>query len=243
MQAYDIIMLIVLGATTFIGFRKGLVWQIASVAAIVLSYLVAVQFRDVIAQRIDAQPPWNTFLAMLILYVATSFVIWLVFQLVRGVIDKAKLKDFDRQLGAVFGLAKGALLCVIITLFAVTLLDDNLRQQVIRSRSGLYIAQLLDKADSVMPTELHDFLHPYLDRLDEGLKGGPETAPESDEFRELERWLENGQGGETRLGAGSGARISGDAPAADPFYQPPREATPYRADADRQSRYRVLERR
>ncbi len=194
MQVYDIIMLVVLAATTLIGFRKGLAWQVASVAAIVVSYLVAIQFRDVLSARISAEPPWNTFLAMLILYVATSFVIWLLFQFVRGFIDRAKLREFDHQMGAIFGMAKGVLLCVIITLFAVTLSGDEQRQQIINSRSGLYIAKLLDRADAVMPEELHDFLHPYLHRL-EGHEGPSLEVPEMDDLRRLEDWLENGQGG------------------------------------------------
>lgn len=197
MEAYDIIMLIVLVVATFFGFRKGLAWQIASLGAIFCSYLVAVRFRDVVADKINATPPWNSFLAMLILYVASSFVIWLIFQFVRGFIDRAKLKDFDRQLGAVFGMAKGVLLCVIITLFAVTLLGDDLRRQIIDSRSGLYIARLLDRADAVMPEEMHDFLHPYLHQLDGRLEGAPTSTSEprfgesGDDLRELEQWLED----------------------------------------------------
>jgi membrane protein required for colicin V production len=232
MQTYDIIMLIVLGATTFIGFRKGLVWQLASLAAIVVSYLVAVQFRDVLSNHIDAEPPWNTFLAMLILYIGTSFVIWLVFQFVRGFIDRAKLREFDRQLGAIFGLAKGVLLCVIITLFAVTLLGDQQRQQIIDSKSGLYIAQLLDRADAVMPDELHDFLHPYLHRLD-GDPSVPSMGQDLDEFRRLEDWLEGGQGLEPWGGRSSSASTNGlnSSPAADGFGG--RQSAPaYQAERD-----------
>jgi membrane protein required for colicin V production len=206
MQAYDIIMLIVLAAATFFGFRKGLVWQIASVAAIVVSYFVAMQFRDVVAQKLNAAPPWNTFLAMLILYVATSFIIWVAFQLVRGAIDKAKLKEFDQQLGALFGFAKGVLLCVIITLFSVTLLGPDLRQQIIDSKSGLYIAQLLDRADAVMPEELHEYLHPYLSRLDPGAMEGQQPAlPELDDLQKLEEWLDQGQGEGARFGNNAGS--------------------------------------
>ncbi len=189
MQAYDIIMLIVLAASTFLGFKKGLAWQIASLAAIIVSYVVAVQFRDVVATHIDTAPPWNTFLAMLILYIATSLVIWLAFQLIRGFIDRAKLKEFDQQLGAIFGLAKGAALCIIITLFAVTLLTDNLRQQIIDSHSGLYIARILDRANGVMPDELHEFLHPYLEQLEQRM--GDTESPPGDEFREMEQWLDD----------------------------------------------------
>jgi membrane protein required for colicin V production len=228
MQTYDIIMLIVLGATTFIGFRKGLAWQLASVAAIVASYVVAVQFRDVLAQHIDAQPPWNTFLAMLILYIGTSFVIWLMFQLVRGMIDRAKLREFDQQLGAIFGLAKGVLLCVIITLFAVTLLDDQKRQQIIGSRSGLYIAQLLDRAHAVMPEELHELLHPYLHRLDD-----PSAPPEPDEFQRLEDWLEKGQGRGTWDGrASSAASDDFDRPSAIDVFRGFQSTPAYQAERD-----------
>lgn len=246
MQAYDIIMLIVLGVTTLIGFRKGLAWQIASVAAIVVSYVVAVQFRDVVADKIAADPPWNTFLAMLILYVATSFLIWAVFQLVRGFIDRAKLNEFDQQLGAIFGLAKGVLLCVIITLFAVTLLGDRSRQQIIQSRSGLYIARLLDKADHVMPEELHDLLHPYLHRLDERLED-VDARGSRDDFDRLEDWLEGGgQGGSSQLGAQDQDDGAHSFPLSDqdPFYRDPEADTSYyRAQGDtRQRRYHAFER-
>ena len=77
-----------------------------------------------------------------------------------------KLKEFDRQVGALFGFAKGVLLCVLITLFAVTLLSEPQRQAICNSKSGYYIAILLDKADAVIPGEVHEVLDPYIDRLD-----------------------------------------------------------------------------
>ena len=82
MQTYDIVMLVVLVAATLFGAWKGLAWQIASLASIVASYFVAVEFRDQVAQMLTAEPPWNKFLAMLILYVGTYFVIWLAFRFV-----------------------------------------------------------------------------------------------------------------------------------------------------------------
>lgn len=170
METYDILMIVVLVAATLFGAWKGLAWQIASLAAIVASYYVAFNFRDELAQHIHTAPPWNVFLAMLILYVGTSFAIWVVFRLVSGVIDRVKLKEFDRQIGALFGLAKGVLLCVIITLFAVTLATEQQRQAIIRSKSGYYIAILLDKSDPVLPKEVRDVLHPYIHQLDEQIQ-------------------------------------------------------------------------
>lgn len=172
MQIYDFVMLAVLLGATLFGAWKGLAWQLASMASIFLSYLIAVQFREAVAPMIKATPPWNVFLAMLILYVGTSLVVWVLFRFVAAFIDRVRLKEFDRQFGALFGLAKGVLLCVVITLFAVTLLSDTQKQSIINSYSGYYIAQLLDKAHGVMPEEVHDVIGPYLHRLDDELGPG-----------------------------------------------------------------------
>jgi len=167
MQIYDIIMLLVLVGAVAYGAWKGLAWQIASLAALIVSYFVAVRFRLPLAERIEAPQPWNVFAAMLILYLATSLVIWLGFRMVKGFIDKLKLKDFDHQVGALVGGAKGVLLCVVITLFAITLLKESQQQAIVTSRSGYYIAVLLDSAHGVMPPEVHEVLHPYIHKLDE----------------------------------------------------------------------------
>ena len=45
MQVYDIIMIVVLLGTTMFGAYKGLAWQVASLAAVVASYLVAMKDR------------------------------------------------------------------------------------------------------------------------------------------------------------------------------------------------------
>jgi membrane protein required for colicin V production len=181
MQAYDILMLLVLAAAVVWGAWKGLAWQIASLASIGLSYFVALNFRTPLAGVINASPPWNVFLAMLILFLGTGLVVWVGFNLVAELIERVKLKEFDRQLGALFGAAKGILLCVLITLFAVALLGDSQRQAICNSRSGYYIAVLLDRADLVMPPELHGVLEPYLERFDRDVPhdhAGAEPEPE-----------------------------------------------------------------
>ncbi len=170
MQPYDVIMLAVLAGAALFGLWKGLAWQAASLASLVASYLVALNFSGRIAPYISAEEPWNRFAAMAILFVATGAAVWLVFGLLRQAIEKARLASFDRQLGAIVGAAKGVLLCVVITFFAVTLSDRG-REQVLRSRSGEYIARLIDRAHPLIPPELHDVLGPYLHELEEQLQG------------------------------------------------------------------------
>jgi membrane protein required for colicin V production len=197
MQPYDIFMIVVLVGATLFGAMKGMAWQMASLGSIVLSYFVALSFSEKLAPMFSAQAPWNRFLAMLVLYILSSFTVWMIFRIVAGAIDRVRLKEFDRQLGALFGAFKGALLCIAITFFAVTL-SVTARGSVLKSKSGGYIAQILNKADTVMPKEIHNVLDPYIDRLERGLDpnqpnpgSGPDSSPMQDTFqREIDRGID-----------------------------------------------------
>lgn len=177
METYDIIMLVVLAGAGLFGAIKGFAWQLASIASIVLSYFVAYNFREPLSQSIQADPPWNRFLAMLILFIGTSLVIWVAFRMVSNTIDRLRLKEFDRQIGALFGLAKGALYCILVTMFAVTLLGESVREKIVVSRSGHYIASVLDRSEAIIPEEIHGVVGPYLERFDKNFKAGERAAP------------------------------------------------------------------
>ncbi|MEZ6074497.1 MAG: CvpA family protein [Pirellulaceae bacterium] len=160
-------MLIVLGMATIFGAIKGFAWQVASLASIIVSYVVAYRFRFDVAEMIQAKPPWNQFLAMLILYVGTSFVIWVGFRLLSTSIDRVAAERIDRHLGAAFGLAKGLVYCLLITMFATSLLGPKQQAAICHSRSGYYIAKAARQRMGILPSEIHDVVGPYLARLDE----------------------------------------------------------------------------
>lgn len=168
MQAYDVFMLTVLGAAIAWGAFKGLAWQIASIASIGLSYFVAVNFRGPVSQFFHYDPPeWNNLLAMLVLYIGTSVVIWVAFNLIRDFLEKVQLKEFDRQIGGLVGGVKGVLICTVITMFTVGLGTETQRQAVVTSRSGYYIARLLEKVEPLLPAEYQQQLAQTIDQLEQ----------------------------------------------------------------------------
>jgi membrane protein required for colicin V production len=173
-QPYDIFMLAVLAGATLFGLWKGMAWQLASLASLVFSFLAALRLSGSLAPYISAQAPWNRFIAMLILFIVTSLAVWLVFRLVAGAIDRVKLKEWDRQVGALFGLATGVLLCLVITFFAVTL-SESVRQAVLQTYSGRYMALLVQKGTPAMPEEVRRVLGKYIEELDRKLD--PKTPP------------------------------------------------------------------
>lgn len=176
METYDIIMLVVLAAAAILGAIKGFAWQIASIASISLSYWVAMRFREPFSQQIHAEPPWNMFLAMFILFVGTMLAIWILFRMLSRTIDRLKLRSFDHQLGGLLGLAKGVIYCVLITMFALSLMGDAARTQIVQSRSGYYIAKILSYSDQIIPAEIQQVVGPYLERLDDQLRADDADA-------------------------------------------------------------------
>lgn len=173
MQGYDLVMIAVMLIAIVRGYSKGLAWQISSIASIAVSYFVAYRFRDLVAPMIKMPDPWRGTVSMLVLFVATSLVIWLLFQSIRGAIEKAKLKDFDQQLGAIFGGVKGAIWCTVITLIALTFLGQSVSDHIVNSQSGGYIARFLANSKKLMPPEVRQVIQPYIEHAESKLQERP----------------------------------------------------------------------
>ncbi|MEM6979984.1 MAG: CvpA family protein [Planctomycetota bacterium] len=165
MAIYDWLMLIVMTVAMVWGGLKGFAWQLASITSIAMSYAVAYNYREPFSGNIHWDEPSNRFLAMLILFIGTSLVASVLLRMFSGIITRITLKEFDRQMGAFFGLLKGGLICVLITLFAITLMGQSTQKQISQSRSGQLITKLLDQTDIVMPPELDHVVGPMLARM------------------------------------------------------------------------------
>ena len=176
MSIYDIVMLIVFLGSVWFGFRKGLAWQVASLLSIVLSYFVAVNFRNPVAALISAQEPWNQFAAMLILFLGTSLVVWTVFASFSRNIKKMNMGGFDRQAGAILGAFKGGILCMLATVFAVSLFQPT-RNMVHNSKAGHYVVSGIRQFARFTPSELVPYLEPHIQNFDNSIGQTPTKKP------------------------------------------------------------------
>jgi len=178
-QPYDLLMLAVLVLSAAFGAWKGMAWQVAAVASLVVSTLVAIRFGTVLSPHIHVEEPWNYCVAVMILYVLVSLMIWLMFRMVADIIDRVQLKEFDRQIGALFGLAKGVIWCMLITFFAVSFSEPT-RQKVLRARSGYYAALLVHRGTPLLPERVRAVLGRYIEEFDRKLDPTEMAEPESD---------------------------------------------------------------
>ena len=165
LEGYDLVMLGILAGAALLGYFKGMVWQLAWIAGIVASSYVSFRFGAMLAPFFGTQAPWNRFAAMLAVYVGTSLAVWLVFRVISGAINAVHLSAFDHQLGLLLGLAKGVLLCVVVTFFSV-ILAPSYRHQIVASRSGRLVAELIVRADTYLPKEIHETVDPFVKQFE-----------------------------------------------------------------------------
>lgn len=165
---YDVLVVGVLLFAVIRGATKGIVWQLATIAALVLCFAFSEGLSQAIAPYITLKPPLNRWVAMFGLYLFFSFLSFAVARSLKNWIDKAQFVEYDRHLGSVFGFIKGVIFVMVMTFFGVTLTQQmpDLRSSIFDSQTGKIAAVVMDRLHPVMPDELHDVLGPYIHSLD-----------------------------------------------------------------------------
>jgi membrane protein required for colicin V production len=164
-EIWDLLVVGVIAFSVIRGAVKGLVWQLATIASIVLCFMFAESLSIVLAPMIGLKEPLNRWVAMFLLYLIFSFLAFAVARSMKTMIEEAKFTEYDRHMGAVLGLLKGVGIALILTFFSVTL-SEQARNHVMGTISGKYAAIIMDRLHPVMPTELHAVLEPYIHSLD-----------------------------------------------------------------------------
>lgn len=161
---YDIAVLGVLVYSMARGASRGLIWQFATIAGIILCLMFAETFSAVVSPHISLAPPHNEWVTMFGAYLFFSFISFGAARMLTKGIEGAGLKEYNAHLGAVFGLAKGAVVCLVATFFLATL--DATHNVIANSKSGYYAALTMQKIHPIMPEKLHDALDRYIHSLD-----------------------------------------------------------------------------
>ncbi len=176
---YDILVVCILLYFLAKGAARGLVWQLASIAGILLCVTFAGTASKVIGPHINLAPPTNHWAVMFITYLLASFVAFGLARTLNGWIEKLELKEYNRHLGAIFGLVKGALLVLIMTFMIVTF-SEKTRGMLKDSRAAHISAQLIHQIEPIIPARLHQELAHYLDLFD-ATKFAEQSIPESEQ--------------------------------------------------------------
>lgn len=166
---YDILVLAILIYFTVRGAAKGMVWQLAGIAGIVICFLFADGISAAAGPYVSLEPPLNNWVILFGAYVVFTLISYVIAGQITEYLAKVKLKEFDKHLGAVFGFVKGVILCLIITFLAVTMSEDA-REALKNSRSGVAAARIVKTVHpyiEILPQNLVDALEKYIHLLDD----------------------------------------------------------------------------
>ena len=157
MSPYDLAMVGVVIAGMIWGAFRGITWQLASMASLVLGYAVSFPASAQLAPHFPGEPIVARALAMLTLYVAVSGGIFLLAWSVRAVLRRWQFEAYDRHLGMVLGGLEGAILGMVATVFVISLAPQT-RGPILGSTSGRVVGGLLDAVQPALPGEVRSML-------------------------------------------------------------------------------------
>jgi uncharacterized membrane protein required for colicin V production len=162
MTIYDVAMVGIVVAGMVWGAWRGITWQLASIASLVLGYSVAHPLSAQLAPQLQqfGGPVVARALAMILIYAAVSGGVFLVAWIVRSTLRRLKFEAFDRHLGMIMGGLEGALLGLIATLFVVSLAPQS-RAQIFTSPSGRIVGRVMNVVGPVLPGEVRQELEPF----------------------------------------------------------------------------------
>jgi membrane protein required for colicin V production len=160
MTVYDGAMLAVVLAGLVWGAIRGITWQLASMASLVLGYMVAYPVSGQIASSFPGPPAAARALALLACYAGVSAGVFGVAWMVRTTLRQWKFEAYDRHLGMLLGGMEGATLGIVATVFVVSLAPQT-RTPILTSTAGRAVCQVLDVVEPILPSEIRAELSPF----------------------------------------------------------------------------------
>ncbi len=160
MTPYDAAMAGVIVAGMVWGAFRGITWQLASMASLVLGYMVSHALSAPLAPYFPGEPVVARALAMLTVYFLVSGGVFLTAWVIRATLSKMKFEAFDRHLGMLLGGLEGALVGLVVTLFVVSLAPQT-RGPIFASPTGKAVGQLMSVIGPVLPAEARGVLAPF----------------------------------------------------------------------------------
>jgi len=157
----DWIAVALLGVSLLFGLVRGLVFEVISLAGWVAAFFGAQWFAADVAAWLpisgDPEASWRYALAFVLVFVAVAFGVGLLAALIRRLIAAVGLRPVDRMLGAVFGLARGAvaLLAVAVVVHLLSLSESAWWRE---AHSAVVLDAALQGLKPALPEKLASYL-------------------------------------------------------------------------------------
>ena len=142
MNYLDIIISILLLLFGWKGFRKGLIIEVVTLLAFAVGIYGALHFSDFTAEHLqdfmEINPQYINTIAFVLTFILLVIAVNLIGRWVTNLIKALNLNFFNKLGGAVFGVAKGVLLCSVFVMVLNNLQLIGVVKPEVREQSKLY---------------------------------------------------------------------------------------------------------
>ncbi|RZL42739.1 MAG: CvpA family protein [Variovorax sp.] len=117
MTAFDWLAIALIGLSALYGVTRGLVFEVISLLGWGAAFWCAQAFATGVAAWLpigEAEAAWRYPLAFVLVFVGVAFGVGLAASLMRRLVSAAGLSPVDRTLGGAFGLARGAVVLLVL---------------------------------------------------------------------------------------------------------------------------------
>lgn len=156
----DIALLVVLGLSVLIGLWRGFVFEIVSLLGWLVAFVIANSAGPVLADFVPfgGEPQVKLWIAYIFVFVAILVTCTLLARMLRALIAATPLSFVDHLLGGVFGVVRGALICVVLA--TLVMLSPYASSTTWKNSHGaLWLGMALEGLKPVLPQSLNVHIH------------------------------------------------------------------------------------
>jgi len=160
MAATDWILIAALAASMLLGALRGLVYEVLSVMGWIAAFLLAQWFSPDVAEKLPMQNSGEALryaAAFVLVFIASVFIAGLISALMKKIISVVGLRPVDRMMGAIFGLFRGLILLLALSVVVhMTALQES--DWWLESQGGPMLMTLLKGLRPMLPEKFGAYL-------------------------------------------------------------------------------------
>lgn len=169
MNVLDIIIGVPMLIFIFLGWKKGLVREVATLVGLLVGIWAAVHLSQLVAELIGLEGENAVLIAFLVCFIGALVLAWFLGRLVEGLLKVTKLSIFNRIAGALLGTVKA--LCILAVLLnAVVMLDPGQKMLTRDLKSNSILYKPVYNTGNRLMTSLKQFVDENRDDWEKALK-------------------------------------------------------------------------
>lgn len=165
----DILLAVPLCWLIFLGWKKGLVREIATLAGVLLGLWAAMHLSGEVAPMLDLDGESAILIAFIVLFLVSLVVAYLIGRLVESIMRHAKLSVVNRLLGALLGACK-ALVVLAILLNFIVMIDGKERLLPAATKEKSILYHPVYKTGNRLTAYIKDYIADHGTELKEALQ-------------------------------------------------------------------------